>query len=302
MAASEPLKRYLRLQQDADRVFVQDLRDAAAEAEKMMDRLGKRYTFGAEMRRAQISLVLRELRDVQASMYSSINDHLIEQMAYAADAAADAEEVMTDYLFNSVGTGPIPQLQAAYREQARATVRAYQARNDFGIPLAQSVYKTQALSGGMVDRAVNRGILLGKSAKELAADVVGMINPDTPGGVSYAAMRLARTELNNAFHHAQKGIRANDPFVTGMKWNLSGSHPKPDECNDYADGVHYKGGAPGVYQPTEVPNKPHPHCFCFLTSVTIGEDEFIANFINGNYNTFIDQKIYTHLPKGSLPC
>lgn len=302
MPASEPLKRYLRLQQSADREFVAVLRDAADEAERLMESLGKRYDFGSEMRRSQIALVLNELRGLQASMYSSLSDHLIDQMAYAGDAAAEAEGVMTDYLFNALGTGPIPQLQAAYREQARATVRAYQARNDLGIPLAEQVYKTEAFSKGLVDRAVNRGLLLGKSARELAKDVSGMINPATPGGVSYAAMRLARTELNNAFHHAQKGIRANDPFVQGMKWNLSGSHPKPDECNQYAEGVHFKGGDPGVYQPTEVPNKPHPHCFCYLTSVTVGEDEFIANFLNGNYNTFIDQKVYTHLPKGSLPC
>lgn len=302
MAASEPLKRYLRLQKDADRELVAVLRDASEEAERLMDRLGKRYNFGSEMRRAQISLVLNELRGLQASMYSNVNDVLIDKMAYAGDAAADAEEVMTDYLFNTIGTGPIPQLQAAYREQAKATVRAYQARTDLGIPLSQQVYRTEAYSKGLVDRTVNRGILLGKSARELAKDVSGMINPYTPGGVSYAAMRLARTELNNAFHHAQKGIRASDPFVEGMRWNLSGSHPRPDECNDYAEGQHYSGGAAGVYKPDQVPGKPHPHCFCYITSVTVGEDEFIANFLNGNYNTFIDQKIYSYTPKRMLTC
>lgn len=302
MVASDPLRRYLRVQQGADKELLATLRDAAGEAESLIDKLGKKYTFGAEMRRSQISLVLNELRQQQAMMYDRFSDQMIEHMVYAADAAADAEEVMTDYLFNRLGPGPIPMLRQAYRAQAQATVRAYQARNENGIPLAQSVYKTQVLSNGYVDRTVNRGILLGKSAREIAKDVQGMINPATPGGVSYAAMRLGRSELNNAFHQAQKGIRAEDPFVTGMKWNLSSSHPENDVCNDYANDVHFKGGDQGVYKPTEVPGKPHPHCFCYLTSVVVDDDEFINSFLNGKYNTYIDKKVYGNLPKGSLPC
>lgn len=302
MAASEPLKRYLRLQQGVDKEFAATLRDAASEAERLMDFYGRKYGEGAEIRRAQISLILNELRGVQASLYKSLGDTLVEQMAYAGDAAAEAEQVMTDYLFNRLGTGPMPALQAAYREQARATVRAYQARTALGIPLSEQVYKTQAYSQGLVDRAVNRGLLLGKSAKEIARDVSGMINPNTPGGVSYAAMRLGRTELNNAFHHAQKGIRAEDPFVEGMRWNLSGSHPEPDECDVYAGSSHYSGGPPGVYRPTQVPSKPHPHCFCYLTSVTVSDDEFVQRFLNGDYNTYIDKKIYENTPKRLLTC
>lgn len=300
MPAAEPLRRYLRVQQAVDKDFRATLRDAAGEAERLIDFYGKQY--GGDIKRAQLSLVLNELRQTQAGLYKNLSDSLVGQMQYAADAASEAEGVLTDYLFNHLGTGPIPQLQAAYREQARATVRAYQARTSLGIPLASQVYRTQAYSTGLVDRAVNRGILLGKSAREIAKDVSGMINPNTPGGVSYAAMRLGRTELNNAFHHAQKGIRSDDPFVEGMRWNLSGSHPKPDECDAYAQGVHYRGGGPGVYLPSQVPSKPHPHCFCYLTSVVVGEDEFVANFLNGRYNTYIDQKIYEHTPKRLLPC
>lgn len=302
MPASEPLRRYLRVQQAADAALAASLSDAATQAERLIHNYGKRVDFGSTVRRAQVQMVLRALREQQAALFNEVGEGIVENMARAADAAADAEQVMTDYLFNSLGTGPIPQLQAAYRAQAQATVGAYMARNELGIPLAESVYRTNLLSNGYVDRAVNRGILLGKSAREIAKDVSGMIKPGVRGGVSYAAMRLGRTELNNAFHHAQKGIRAEDPFVEGMKWHLSGSHPKPDECNDYAESVNFKGGEPGVYKPHEVPGKPHPNCFCYLTSVTVGEDEFVANFLNGNYNTFIDKKIYENLPKASLPC
>jgi hypothetical protein len=302
MPNSEPLKRYLRVQDAADKEFAAALRDAAADAEKLMDKLSRRYDFGSEMRRAQIAQVLGALREQQAMLYKNLTDTLMDQMTYAADAAAEAEGVMTDYLFNQLGTGPIPQLQAAYKEQARATVRAYQARNDLGIPLAQSVYRTQALSSGLVDRSVNRGLLLGKSAREIAKDVRHLINPNVRGGVSYAAMRLGRTELNNAFHHAQKGIRANDPFVEAMKWNLSGSHPKPDECNTYAENVHFDGGGLGEFLPMEVPGKPHPNCFCYMTAVVVDDDKFVADFMAGKYNTYIDEKIYTHLPKKDLPC
>lgn len=296
-----PLALYLATQVEHDREMAMVLRDAANEAETLMTKLGTKYGIGSEVRRAQISLVLRELRGQQGVMWGNISDTLSIHMDYAADAAAEGEEMLTDYLFRNVG-GPIPELQEAYRAQARATVSAYKSRLANNIPLSQQVYRTSALANGYVDRSVNRGILLGKSAKEIAADVKGLINPNTPGGVSYAAMRLGRSELNNAFHTTQIGLRKNDPFVTAMKWNLSESHPKADNCNDYAENAHFDGGGAGEYRPIEVPGKPHPHCFCYLTSVSVSDADFVKQFINGDYNSYIDQKVYTHLPKSRLPC
>jgi len=211
----------------------------------------------------------------------------------AGQAARLAEQATTRQLFNALG-GPIPQLEAALAEQARQTVNTYKARLANGISLSQQVYNTSLAANGALNNTINKGILLGKSWREIADDVQSFINPDVPGGVSYAAKRLARTELNNAFHTTQIDQRKGDPFVDGMRWELSGSHPKPDACNDYAESTHFRGGDPGVFRVEDVPRKPHPQCLCFLTSVPIDEEEFINGMVSGKYNSYIDDKVYTY--------
>ena len=298
---AEPLRLYLSAQQRHDREQARVLRDAANEAEALMRKLGAKYNFGSEVRQAQIALVLRELRTQQALMWGSIDDTLQNAMDYAADAAAEAEEFFNDNLFRAMGTPSMDALTAANRAQARATAAAYRARTALGIPLSQQVYRTSAFSNGILERRVNNAILLGKSAAEIANDVRDLIRPDVPGGVSYAAKRLGRTELNNAFHQAQKDLRTRDPFVTAMQWNLSSSHPRADDCDVLAHDSHMPGGKAGQFRPEDVPGKPHPQCFCFLTSVTVGDKEFIQNFVQGKYNTAIDRKVHTYAPKSSLP-
>ena len=293
-----PLQRYLTAQQRSDRELAIVLRNAADDAEDLMTKLGRKYTFSAEMRRAQISLVLRELRTQQALLWGQVDDLLGNQLTYAADAAADAEEFMTDDLFRrGLGTSAMEELKQAYRAQAQATVRAYQARTALGIPLSQQVYKTSAWSTGLLERRINSGILLGKSAAELAKDVKDLIRPDVRGGVAYAAKRLARTELNNAFHEAQKTIRSQDPFITGMKWNLSGSHPHADDCDVLAGDTHFSGGRAGEFRADQVPGKPHPQCLCYLSSIPISSKEFTQRFVNGDFNSYIDNKIARYNPQ-----
>jgi hypothetical protein len=124
------------------------------------------------------------------------------------------------------------------------------------------------------------------SAKEIAKQVFRFIDPETPGGASYAALRLGRTELNNAFHTNSIKQAQAMPWVEGVKWNLSGSHPRPDECNEYAEDTHYRGGDGGVFLPQDVPPKPHPNCLCFTTTETQSDEDFIASYRAGDYNDY----------------
>ena len=294
-AEPSPLQRYLSVQVPVDREMAAILRDAADEAEKRILALAGKDGIGAQVRRAQLQVVQRELRKTQAELWGSVTKATKRGMERAAVAAAEGEQKINDVLFNAVGVR-IPAFEEAMVEQAKHTVENLYARASNGIPLAESVYKSSQLAGGYVDRAVNRGIALGLSARELAQSVRSLIRPDVPGGVSYASMRLARTEINNAFHTAQIENRKNEPWTKGMKWNLSGSHPKPDECNEYAEETHLRNGEAGVFNADSVPAKPHPQCLCFLTTVVVDEDEFIDNFLKGDYNSYIDERIYSHLP------
>lgn len=90
--------------------------------------------------------------------------------------------------------------------------------------------------------------------------------PDTMGKGSYPARRLARTEITRSHGAGVMGASQTNPFVIGIKWSLSGSHPKTDECNIQAEHVEAPFGVRGVFPKGGVPRYPsHPMCLCFLS-------------------------------------
>lgn len=268
------------------------LKDGADEANRIIPKLLEKHTVGGQLRAAQLTLVLREIHSMMGALWGDYTPILKGGMSLAVLNAASvaAQDKVFQYL-KARGTD-LPHLRAAILAQAKAGLATALAKSANGIPLSKAVYHTQALAQGWVDRKVRTALLLGKSAKEIAKDVSHMIRPDTPGGVSYAAMRLARTEINNAFHTENVTRQEDKPWTTGMTWHLSRSHPEKDDC-DLLVGFHAKG---------EIPDKPHPQCFCYVTQEQIDEDEWIDRFVAGEYNDYIDEKVYTHLPPQNTPC
>lgn len=273
-----PVKLYLRGEQATIEEIVRDLQDAAAEAQRRINKLETKYGIGARVERAQLNLVKKELHIVQRQFWLLVGKRIRAAPARIAEAAALAEEQIEQVLFRALGQDVPDELLSAQRAYAEATVNTYLARGENGISLSERVYRTEKLSNGLVDRAINREILLGRNWQDLAKAVRPMIDPNTPGGVSYAAKRLARTELNNAFHTAQKNLAAANPWVEAQTWNLSRSHRVPDRCDELARG-HSKGMPPGSYAIGEVPSKPHPQCLCYLGEEVVSEDQFLDSLL-----------------------
>ena len=157
-----------------------------------------------------------------------------------------------------------------------------------GYTLSERIWNTAGDTRRRLDAMLEDGIRRGRGvlnletggATGLARDLEQFLIPGrslkrtrAPYGIdaSFDAMRLARTEITRAHGQAAQVAAAMNPFVEGIKWNLSGSHPRPDICDDYA-----RGGpnGDGVYPLNEVPNYPaHPHDMCYLTQVSIPADE-----------------------------
>lgn len=279
-ARREPLLRMLCAQQISDSEMRTILRDSAREAEALVARYGD--TFSSHVRHAQLDIAQQ-----QAEMWRKVGYQAEINIGDGVDAASDSLSFLTELHMSSVGM-TVANVRHAIMAQGRGGIESLISRGSNGIPLAQSVYKTSVASGEQLDRTVNAMLTIGASAREIATAVHKFIDPLTPGGASYAAMRLGRSELNNAFHRTSIDLNNASPFVEAMQWNLSGSHPKPDECNEYADRSHFKGGSPGVFQKGEVPAKPHPNCFCFVTPVVVDDDEFVKNFHAGKYDDYTD--------------
>lgn len=263
------------------------LEAAAEEAERTIPKLIERGTTGAAITAAQRSIILREIRALLSSLWGDVGAEVRAGIQRAAEYAASGEDILFEYL-RERGLD-VEDLRRGFVQRAQNGIEALLAKAANGIPLSTRVYRSQALSNGWVEKRVNAGLLLGKSAASIAKDVRDLINPNVAGGVSYAAQRLARTEINNAYKTAQEARYAEEPWSVGITWNLSRSHPRRDVCDVYASQDLHGLGA-GTYPFGEVP-KAHPNDMCFQTPVQVDEDEFIDKFLAGDYDEYLDEEL-----------
>ena len=131
---------------------------------------------------------------------------------------------------------------------------------------SETVWGTRDLTQEMLNRKINLALLKNKDVETLAKEIEVFVNPDVKGGVRYASLRLARTEMGNAYHRATIYAGFTDPNIIGFKWKLSPAHPKVDICDRYAKEP--------FYTPITVPHKPHPNCLCWIEPVYKGGPSF----------------------------
>lgn len=279
-----PLTSYLTVERHVLERMASDLLDAQQDLQERMDRLAARHGgVGAEVRRTQLGQINQQLSQTLNALWRELEDEIIVGGGEVADATSSLQSVVDRATFARAGVTLSDELVRAEQAYARTVVEHYWSRLENDISLSRQVYKTNALSKGWVDRQINRIILQGGSWRDLATAVRPMIDPNTPGGVSYAAKRLARTELNNAFHRSTIRLGEANPWVTGQQWHLSGSHGRTDRCDVLARQVVDRTLGQGVYPADNVPSKPHPQCLCYLTAKTVGEEEFLDRLLAGDY-------------------
>lgn len=280
-----PLVEYLKIQRDSDAEVVRTLTAASERINVELIRLGTsvkpgKLVRGFQLRKAQAA-IHREIATTWGRIGDTVEVRRNEAIAKAVELSFP-DNLLANVLPEADREALLTSLKAAGGQgivslEHRLSGASYR-------PLATSVYHNAALAQGKVDTIVNNALARGASARELAADVREYIRPDVRGGMRYAAMRLARTELNNAFHAQQVLSAQKNPMIERVRWNLSGSHPRPDECNDFAE-----HGGDGLWRPEEVPGKPHPHCLCYMTDELPDKAEFIKRYEAGAYDDFLTE-------------
>lgn len=289
MAIPEPVdwsRAAARQSQLGDREILKVLRAATADVRAILRR-GFPQGLGGQVREEQMRRVLKALLKRQSELMTRVGDITSARRLQAAAEAIKLGSAIDTALLAAAGRSEFAKALAdAALIGLDRTVELAEARMaGASVPLAEKVYRNEVWLNGRLENLVNSALAQGLSAREFAAKAIGWFNPATPGGASYAAMRLARTEINNAFHHSSVLRASAVPWITGMKWHLSSSHPKPDLCDRYA-----RGGpeGDGVYRKSDVPRKPHPHCFCYVTPEQLDEDEFLDNLVAGRYTNYIN--------------
>ena len=141
-----------------------------------------------------------------------------------------------------------------------------------GYRLSDRVWRSGLGERSAIDRFMDYHVSRGTSAVEMAKTLevyltggAAAAKTPKPYGTngSYAARRLARTEITAAGGRSTIAMSEANPFVGGVRWVLSASHKEIDDCDQNA-----RGGpnGDGIYAPADVPRYPnHPHDLCTLS-------------------------------------
>ena len=130
-----------------------------------------------------------------------------------------------------------------------------------GLTFSESVWDATWEVQKRLKFMVNQAVMLGTSSQNLARDIKKYVSADgirtSPGVYKSAyknAWRLARTEMNRAYTEGQIRYAMKKNWIDGMIWRL-GNTDACEQCRALA----------GTFYPKDdVPERPHPHCMCWL--------------------------------------
>lgn len=287
-----PIATFARVSRVSESDILALLEKAARDTQKRIEALSSAEKIGARTRLAQERILLNSLYGEIHDLWEGVGYLTIMGEKDAARAAVDSMDFLTQRVYGRAGA-EADLIRRQLREAGRAGVDSLISREENIRPLSRRIYKNLAWTQNQIARRIQINLIRGVSAKEFAADVASLFRPSVRGGVSYAAMRLARTEINNAFHLTSIRYTREMPWVTGYHWNLSATHagrmPRGDVCNDYAHEDHEGIGA-GNYSKRSVPSKPHPQCLCFITPMAMDPKQFATNYRRGTFNAYLNAR------------
>jgi hypothetical protein len=176
--AQTPLQHYLRVQLPIDAQTRRILREAAAEAERIIKSYGRKGSF--EKTRARQAL--RDLRQLTLDLFGEVDGVTRVGVKAAAKSAAISEKWFSLVLKKHFGDD-IPNWERALGYSAENGITALLAKQKNAIPLSRKIYLARAFSNDQIGTVISRDLLLQKSARQIANDVKKLINPSGPGGV-----------------------------------------------------------------------------------------------------------------------
>lgn len=280
------LVRYIGVQKVYDEKVIEALQNAAVDAAAAAAKYEGKTNISSKAALHQSRTVRREIHKIITELFKGLVPIIKAGQKDAAEAATTAalkqDADFMKLLFPNANERK--QFEASFTEAARQNILAMITRVlNPQWPLSERIWKSGSLASGAIDRKINSAIARGSSAKQLADIVRSDIKFGAPGGTSYCAMRLARTEINNAFH-AQSIANAQDlPWVMEMEWHLSKSHKEQNcFCEYYAEEQFFEIG--------DVPPKPHPQCMCYVTPVSMGYNSFAQQLEQGAFDDYFTKK------------
>ena len=298
----EARKGLLKLTQDQANL----LKDVFVDAHTQVTNALAKYADSKDIiKTSRLQAVKRELEAIFNDTITTAGNYMLDDISAGVKLATDANlkvgmayiaetdpKLLADF-GNIVGKG----FATINKDAVTAVIaRLYDDNKSF----SDRIWDLRNISKTMISRVVGAGVAQGMSARNLARQLEPMLKgfKELKGTATdeefipiwnamrkeradlrYQALRLARTETNNAFREGMVKSAQRAAWIKGVKWNLSGSHKKTDICNVYAT-RDIDGLGAGVYLPQNVPID-HPNGLCHLTTVVASKEEFLASIAEG---------------------
>lgn len=282
------LNRLLKVDRKYNAQITQALKESSEDIQERILSLNGKSNISSTVRRAQLVGASGVITEVLKELFrNSIGTIILEGRSESAVEVVKAANIWDDEILRQIIEDPSKRkvfkssLEATAKRNIGATIAKVTGES---IPLSRRLYRSEAIARGQISRVINSSLVAGDSADDLAAKAKKFVSPNVPGGANYVARRLARTEINNAFHSQSIQTLQDRPWVSQVNWRLSGSHvPDPgDKCERYAN--------VGTYPASGVPRKPHPQCLCYITPITPSIEFIMSQFDNGVYDQWLSEQ------------
>lgn len=234
--------------------------------------------------KARRELLYQNLKKISASLTVQTLEAITVGLTLSIEAGMQGPELIAMGLLQKhFRKEDIQGLFAHMNQRALASVMS-KTYNE-GLKLSDRIWRTEQAYRNSLRVLIEDGVARGLDSRKLAKEVQHYLQPGVftehklevrrrlkiPASTSMEGMRVARTELNNAFHDSCAMANQTIPSYEGSYWRLSGSHPVPDMCDEYA-----KHNGDGFWLKGTEPVKPHPHCLCVLVPRYINPKDFAA--------------------------
>lgn len=260
----------------------------------------------ARARRLKVEVrgILDQLEGKAARIVSEGATLTIERIvALHQEAIAGLETVSgVEGIAETFGTTSVRAVAGLVARAARPSV--------FRTLIKRHMAEAQPELNRMIESAVARGVSPDRLTKDIARLISGNEIDSAAYGQARAATSGARTvytdarmiavsEVNNALRESNATLLASSRTISAAKWQLSGAHPREDECDVLAASDFYGLGV-GMFPVEAWPTAPHPHCGCYQGGPIIFRPRSDWNQPRGEVRALLDEPtIYS--PKGLTP-
>ncbi len=277
----------------AEQVLTAEIMDYSHITTESWARIQRALEDGANLIREELGIQVRATINKGTGITAEIHTAYIMDAVAAADAATRITEAGIRNVFAIVNAKVI-----------RSTIN--RVFTD-GYSFSQRVWQVGMKYQNDIKNLISAGLAQGRDVIDIAKDLTGYIQegkqwlvgrygPNLIRGtkeflarigdrVDARALRLIRSELYMSLQEASKDQGHVSPSCTDMyDWVLQVARQSWDcDCPDLADG--------GPYRFEEVPDYPHPNCFCVIRPVLRDRQEFIddlARWAGGDDVAYLD--------------